>query len=100
MSKTPSIEALEAQLYIEEKTFQPEESGLDDLLKQMQNVGEHLPKDKTEAWLRYPPPAVHKAMREANAEPIKVDAEIGLTFFQVLLPMFIFMFLLAVASTM
>ena len=70
------------------------------LLKQMQNLGEHLPKDKTEEWMRYPPAHVEKAMREADAPPLKMDTEIGLTFAQLLLPMFFFMFLLAIASSM
>ena len=100
MKKTPSLEELKTAIYIEENTLQPEESGLDDILKEMQNIGNHLPKDKTEEWMRYPPAHVEKAMREADAPPLEMDAEIGLTFAQLLLPMFFFMFLLAIASSM
>ena len=100
MKKTPSLEELKTAIYIEENTLQPEESGLDALLKQMQNLGEHLPKDKTEAWLQHPPAHVEKVMREADMPPLKMDTEIGLTFAQLLLPMFFFMFLLAIASSM
>ena len=95
-----TVEELEDLLYIEENTLQPEESGLDDILKEMQNIGNHLPKDKTEEWMRYPPAHVEKAMREADMPPLEMDAEIGLTFAQLLLPMFFFMFLLAIASSM
>ena len=98
MSKTPSLEMLKAQLYIEENTLQPEESGLDDILKDMKNIGSHLPKDKTEAWMRHPPAHVAKHMYE----PVEGGFDLGivLLFLQMLLPTFIFIFLLHLAGSM